>query len=354
MPGVYFSPEQKIHLAQEISDFGVDIIDIMPAVSKSEAEVTKKISNMGLTADIGATARLKKEDIELAADCGAQRVTLFTPLSDIHLKYKLKIDRQTNLQRALEYIDFAREHGLTVDFVGEDATRADLDYVVEFINSLRGKIGYFIACDTLGCLTPFQTYDFFRELSSRCNAKIGSHCHNDFGMATANTLAGIKAGVGLFSGTFCGLGERAGNAPIEEVCVALDTFEDANLKVKFNDLTKLCKLVERYSNLKIHPHKPWVGENAFAHEAGVHVHGVIANPKTYENLEPELVGQKRRFVFGKHSGKGALRYALQPHDIKPDEGQLAVLLDRIKELSIERKRALTEEEVLSLARGELG
>jgi len=160
-PGVVFTPEQKIELAQHFDDFGIDVIDIMPAVSKQEKELTKQLVKMGLSAAISATTRSKKEDVDLALDCGVSRVFLLSPLSDLHLEHKLRISREENLNKALEIIDYAQSHGLGVDFAGEDATRADPTYLLHFINSVSSQIDTFFVADTLGCLTPPETYALF-------------------------------------------------------------------------------------------------------------------------------------------------------------------------------------------------
>ena len=306
MPQVVFNSKEKTELAVKSSEFGTDILEVMPVVSNSERILTKELSNMGLDSEITASTMLKKEHIEIALDCGVQSVTLFTPLSDLHLKYKLEIDREENLSRALEMVDFAREHGLKVNFAGEDATRADINYVIDFINSMSGKIGYFIPCDTLGCLTPTATYSLIREIRENCNTPLCLHVHNDFGLATANTLAGLSAGAEIFSGTFCGIGERAGNAPLEEVCMALRFLDGIVLDVDYSMLTEICRLVELYSGMRLQSHKPVVGENAFTHESGIHADGVLKHPGTYENFDPGFIGGSRRFLFGKHTGRGIL------------------------------------------------
>ncbi|OYT42138.1 MAG: homoaconitate hydratase [Candidatus Altiarchaeales archaeon ex4484_43] len=346
MPGVVFSPEEKIELAIKSSEFGTDIMEVMPAISISERILTKRLSDMGLNFEITASTMLKKEHIEIALDCDVQSITLFTPLSDLHLKYKLGVSREENLNRVLDMVDFSKEHGLKVCFAGEDSTRADINYVIEFANELSGKIEYFMPCDTLGCLTPSATYSFIKKLKENCRTPLCLHVHNDFGLATANTLAGLSAGAEMFSGTFCGIGERAGNAPIEEVCTALKFLDGIELDVNYSMLTEICNLVERYSGVKLQSHKPIVGENAFSHESGIHADGIIKHPRTYENFDPEFVGQTRRFLFGKHTGKNVLRYILKKYGIP--HSNLDHLLEEIKSISEQQHCSLTETDVLDL------
>ena len=345
MPGVVFKPGQKIELAKKISDFGADIIELMPSVSAGEAEVTKTIAELGLKAEITASTMLRKQDIDLAASCNVDSVTLFTPVSDIHLKYKLGMSRQENLEKALESVDFAKSQGLAIHFAGEDATRADINYIIEFINALSKDIGYFLVCDTLGCLIPSKTYSFFKEICSRSKSPIALHAHNDFGMATANTLAGLEAGARVFSGTFTGIGERAGNAPLEEVISALKFLYNRELDVDYSALTELCNLVENYSGVTLQAHKPLIGRNAFSHESGIHADGIIKHASTYENFPPEFIGQKRRFLFGKHSGRRILQYALG-RQIPDDE--VSRLLEKIKSIAETEKRALSLTEVMNI------
>ncbi|MEE9323771.1 MAG: homoaconitate hydratase [Candidatus Aenigmarchaeota archaeon] len=309
MPGVVFSFEEKLTLTEKFIDFGVDLIDIMPTVSKTEFRLTKNLADF-YPDKISASCRLKKEDIDLTLQSGVKRITLFTPLSDIHLEKKLRISREENLIRSEEMIDYARSHGLEVDFAGEDSTRVDMDYLLSFIKSVENKVEIFFIADTLGCLTPKSTFDFISKIKQNCNCKIGFHVHNDFGLATANTLEGIRAGVDVFSGTFTGIGERAGNAPIEEVCTGLKFLHSIELNVKYEKLTDICRQVEEFSGVRLQRHKPIVGTNVFSHESGIHVDGVIKNPSTYEYFNPSFVGQKRQFFFGKHSGGGALRNIL--------------------------------------------
>ncbi|MBI4176289.1 MAG: hypothetical protein HY518_03725, partial [Candidatus Aenigmarchaeota archaeon] len=351
MPGVVFRPEQKIELAQRISGMGVDIIELMPAVSPSEAQVTEAIAGLGLDAEVTASTMLRRQDIELAAGCGVQSVTLFTSLSDIHLQHKLGITREQNLERAIEMADLALSHGLKVHFAGEDATRADTDYLCHFANSLPKGTGYFLVCDTLGCLTPRRAYSFFREICGRIRMPVGVHAHNDFGMATANTLAAMSGGASVISGTFTGIGERAGNAPLEEVILALRFLYGRSLDVRYSELNELCSLVEGYSGVPLQAHKPVIGRNAFSHESGTHADGVIKHPATYENFPPGFIGRERRILFGKHSGRRALEHFLGKG---AGEGEISSLLERIKSISESEKRSLSLEEVLDIHTNAVG
>jgi isopropylmalate/homocitrate/citramalate synthase len=345
MPGVVFSLKEKIDLAKKSVEFGTDTIELMPAVSNTEKTLARELVNAGFDSKITASTAMRKEHIEIALDCNISNITLFTPVSDLHLEHKLKISREENLNRALEMIDYARAHGLKVSFAGEDSTRADIGYLTEFIKAISDRIEYFIPCDTLGCLTPNTTSAFIKRLREDSNTPLCLHVHNDFGLATANTLAGLSAGAEIFSGTFCGIGERAGNTPIEEVCVALKFIEGIDLDVNYHMLTEICNLVELYSRIRLQAHKPVVGENAFTHESGIHADGMIKHHGTYENFEPEIVGQQRRFLFGKHTGKGILKHMMEKYDLR---GDIEGILQQIKDHAEFHHNSLTETEVINL------
>ena len=349
-PGVVFRPNEKIRLAKKAIEFGVDLIDVMPTVSDSEFRVTKELTAM-FGKKVSATCRSKKEDIDLAISAGAKRATLFSPLSDLHITQKLRISREENIKRSVEMIDYAVSRGLIVDFAGEDATRADLGYLKEFLQAIHKKIGIFFIADTVGCLTPEPARKLVWYVKNNTSCLVGLHMHNDFGMATANTLEGIRAGADVFSGTFTGIGERAGNAPIEEVCVALKHLYNIeyDFKWKLEMLKEICDYVQKISGVTLQKHKPLVGENAFSHESGIHVDGVLKNARTYEFLEPEAVGHKRRIVIGKHSGKKALQHLVGGKISLDglDASNMELAMKEIKKIH-EEKESVSKEELQSI------
>ena len=348
MPSVVFRPEEKIELARKFDEFGVSFIDLMPVVSESERYVAKTLVKDRLNAELLAISRMKKCDIDTALDCDISRVFLFTPFSDIQRRYKLNISREENLERSLEMIDYALDHGLTVDFGGEDASRLyleDPEYLVFFINQIKDKINYFFPGDTISCLLPHESYESIRYIKENCGCPVGIHHHNDLGLATANTLEGIRAGADVFSGTFTGIGERAGNAPIEEVCAALKV-KGVDMNVKYEMLGEVCDLVGKYSGVYLQKHKPVIGENAFSHESGIHISAIIKDPKTYEIIDPEYIGRERRFLFGKHSGRTGLRHVLR--DYNPSDEEINYLLKELKTISESNKRTFSEQETVRL------
>lgn len=342
-PGVVFSLEEKIELAHIFNEFGVDMIALMPGISESEAKLTKRLANSGMRSGISALTMMRKDSIDLSIECGVQQIKLLTSLSDTHLQTKLKISREENIERSLKWIEYCREQGAKgITLAGEDYGRADMNYVIELGKAIDGKVDFFLPCDTVGRLTPFETFETINSLKKEYNGKIGLHIHNDLGQATANTLAGLSAGAEMFSGTFTGLGERAGNVAIEEVVMALRHQYGRELGVEYEMIWDICELVQKYSNVYLQQHKAVSGKNAYRHEAGIHVDGMIKNPENYELYNPEEVGSKRRFLFGKHSGTKGLKYIFD--GAFPEERILEILAE-IKRRSSKEKRAFTEDEV---------
>jgi isopropylmalate/homocitrate/citramalate synthase len=348
MPSVVFKPEEKLELARKFDEFGVNYIDVMPVISECEKKTVRRLIEENLGSEITASCRSKKEDIDDSADCGVERVTVFAPLSDVNLRYGIGIDREENLRRALENIDYAKSRGLKVDFAGVDSSRSEKDYLGRFIDEVSGKIGIFFVADTLGCLTPKISYELVGFVKDRSKSLVGVHMHNDFGLATANTFAGLEAGADVVSGTFNGIGPTAGNAPLEEICMGLKHLYGLDLGLKYEMLGEICNLVEHYSGIELQKHKPISGEYAFDHEAGVHVAALIEEPLTFENFDPKTIGRERRIIFGKKSGKNAVRYALQKNSKEFSDKDIEKTLEYLKFLSEHEKRSFTEEEVIKV------
>ena len=346
MPGVVFSRKEKIDLAKKMSDFGVGIIDVMPAVSEDECETVRYLVDLDLDAEVSASTMMRKDAIDLAVDCGVKRVCMFSPVSKIQMN---GVSGSKNLEWAVEYVDYACDKGLIVDFAGVDATRSEKGYLVDFVNVLEGKVDYFFACDSLGVLTSRQTGDFVTMLKSESDVKIGLHCHNDFGQAVANSLAGLEVGADIVSGTFGGIGERAGNAALEEVVMGLREQYGVRLPVKYELLGGICEDVASYSGVKLQKHKAISGGNAFVHESGVHVDAMLKDPRSYENFDPVEIGRAREFVAGKHSGGSILKYWFGD---QLSDGQCLETLKTIKDFSRKYGMSFSAEETRKLIRGE--
>jgi len=348
MPSVVFKPEEKLELARKFDEFGVNYIDVMPIVSENEKNFVKRLLSEGLTAEITASCRAKKEDIDNSIACGVKRLTIFSSLSDLHLKYVMKTNREENLRKTLENIDYARSHGLKVDFSAVDSSRANRDYLKDFVEKTSEKTGIFFIADSVGCLTPKKSYNLVKSVKNHCKSLIGLHMHNDFGLATANTFAGLEAGADVVSGTFNGIGPTAGNAPLEEICMGLKHLYGLDLGLKYEMLGEICNLVEHYSGIELQKHKPISGEYVFDHEAGVHVAALIEEPLTFENFDPKTIGRERRITFGKKSGKNAVRYVLQKNSKEFSDKDIEKTLEYLKLLSEHEKRSFSENEVVKI------
>jgi len=318
-PGVFFSYKEKVKLIEAMEEAGIETVDVgLPIVSLNEAKNIKNILSRKWNINLAVSIRAKKQDVDVALSCGAREAFLFTPVSDLHLQYKFNTSRQQAEERALQSVEYAVTHGITVDFVAEDTARADMDFIIPLFDRIaRAGADKIIICDTVSVLTPAGIKDLCLTIKNRMKEKIrfGIHCHNDFGLATANTLAAIEAGVEYPTLTVNGIGERAGNASLEEVVMAAGNLLKVTHYIKTDKLYTLSKLVEDYSGIIIAPNKSIVGYNAFRHESGIHVDGILKNLETYEPVRPDEVGRDRAFVLGKHSGRALVRRLLQEKGI---------------------------------------
>ncbi|MDY6966165.1 MAG: homoaconitate hydratase [Halobacteriota archaeon] len=338
-PGVFFTPEQKVEIAKKLAEIGIMGAEIgYPAVSEEEMKACKMIHAENIKGLLTfVMARAKKTDIDAALDADAKAVDLFTSCSEFHIKYKLKLTLEENINMYMEALDYATDHGLRVVFGREDDSRADIPYFVKIAKKAleSGAMATGIS-DTTGTLTPVST----RWLISRLRKDglaVGPHFHNDLGLATANTLAALEAGAAGVNGTILGLGERAGNAPIEEVVLALRTLYGIKTRVDMEGLYELCKMVSKFAGVPIHVNKPIVGANAFKHESGIHAHGVLAHPLTYESIPHEWLGRKSEFRYGKFSGTAVvLKEALEPLGLVPSHDQLLEIVSRVKAEQLKR------------------
>lgn len=351
MPGVVFSYEQKLEIAEKLSDFGVNYIDIMPSISDNEKRFARQLTKKQLFPEVTASCRIKIQDIDKAIESDIKRIVLFSPVSDISIKHIKSADKNKIIEISTECIEYAKDHGLKIDFVGLDCSRAKLEYLHDIMKHIENDIEVFFYADTVGFSDPRNIYKVIKDLKKH-NCKIGIHAHNDFGLATANTLAALEAGADVFSGTFTGIGERGGNAPLEEVIISLKYLYNINLDVKYEKITELCSLVEKYSGVKLQKHKPIIGEYAFTHESGIHVNGILKNPKTFEIFPPSEVGRERKFLFGKHSGKSGMKYVLEKYGENPSCSECNKLLDKVKKLSENYQRSFTEQEVFQIYRND--
>lgn len=346
--GVVFANPEKLRIAQMLDEIGVDQIEAgIPVMGGDEKEIIKKIVDAGLKASIMGWNRAVVSDIQHSLDCGVDAVAISISTSDIHIEHKLRSTREKVLSSMVKACEFAKKHNLYVSVNAEDASRTDMEFLLRFAKEAKeAGADRLRFCDTVGILEPFTTYEKVKTIREEVGIDIEMHMHNDFGLAVANTLAGIKGGATHAGVTVNGLGERAGNAALEEVVMALKHLENIDLNFKTERFRELCQYVSQASGRQLPAWKSIVGTNMFAHESGIHADGALKNPLTYEVFKPEEVGLERQIVIGKHSGTAAIKAKLWEHNISLSDQQAADILARVRSFAVELKRALTEEELL--------
>ncbi|MEM2878317.1 MAG: 2-isopropylmalate synthase [Candidatus Hadarchaeales archaeon] len=348
-PGVSLTPDRKLDIARSLDELGVDIIEAGSAItSEGERKAIKLISREGLDAEICSFVRALKEDVDAAIECEVDSVHLVVPVSDMHIRYKLGKKREQVVKMAMEAMQHAMKHGLKVELSAEDASRASMAFLKGFLKEgVKKGANRVCLCDTVGVLTPERSRSLFSEMS-KMGVPVAVHCHDDFGMATANTVEAVIGGAREVHVAVNGLGERGGNAALEEVVLALSKLHNFKTNIKLNRLYDTSKLVERLTGIPVPPNKAVVGENAFTHGAGVHSHGVLAHPSTYEPISPETVGHHRKIVFGKHAGSHAIESELRRMGLRPTKKQLEEILIQVKRLG-DRGKLVTDAELGAIA-----
>lgn len=350
-PGVSLTPENKLQIAKQLDRLGVDIIEAgFPITSNGEIEAVKLISHEKLNAEICALARTSIKDIDVAISCDVDSVHTFIATSDLHLEHKLKMSREKALEKAIEAVEYCKDNGVKVEFSAEDATRSDIPYLKKVYKAVcDAGVDRIDIPDTVGVFTPEKMFDLVSDIKKVVNVPISLHCHNDYGLAVANTIAGINAGAKTAHVSINGLGERAGNTSLEELVMSLYSLYQRKTNVHTKLIYETSKLVSRITGIAISPTKAIVGENAFGHESGIHTHGVLTMPLTYEPMAPELVGRKRWIQAGKHAGGHGISAQLKELGIDVSQDQLSEIVSKVKELGDKGKR-LTESDLSALAR----
>lgn len=352
-PGCSMTTQEKLTMAHALEDLGVDIIEAGFAMaSEGDFAAISTITQAIRKPKIASLARAKKEDIEMAARAlqfaERQRIHVFLASSDLHLEYKLKIGRQEALDRVGESVRLARSLVEDVEFSPEDATRSDRAFLIDMVRiAVEAGATTINMPDTVGYTTPEEYGRMFRDVREAIpavdaqNIILSSHCHNDLGLAVANSLAAIEAGARQVECTINGIGERAGNAALEEISAALYVRRDrygVDTSIKLDQLYATSQVLGNIITFRPSPNKAIVGANAFAHESGIHQHGMLANPLCYEIMTPSLVGvSKTNLVLGKHSGRAALRHRLEqlgfsltPEELQQTYYRFVALADRKK------------------------
>ena len=342
-PGVALTSEDKLAIAKQLDKLGVDVIEAgFPVVSKGEMEAVKRIVKEKLKAEICGLARTIKEDIDANLKCDVDTIHVFIATSPIHREYKLHLTKQQVLENIEKSVEYAKNHGVTVEFSAEDATRTELPFLKEAYKvAVEAGADRINVPDTVGVITPKKMEMLIKELKKVVKVPISVHCHNDFGMAVANSIAAVEAGASQIHVTVNGLGERAGNTPLEEVVMALYSLYKGKIKINTKLIYETSKLVSKLTGLPIPSNKPIVGENAFTHESGIHVRGVVEMPATYEPISPELVGRKTILVAGKHAGTRGIKKEVEELGFKPTEEQLKQILQKVKEIGDQGKLVTT-------------
>lgn len=349
-PGVTLTPSNKTKIAIKLDKLGVDVIEVgFPIISQGEMEATKQIVKQNLSCEISGLARTEKKDIDAVINCDLKYVHTFIATSDIHLKYKLKKTRDEVLQKAIEAVEYAKSHGLMCEFSAEDSTRTDREFLKQVYKQVVDAGADRIDVpDTVGYSNPKYIDTLIRDLRTVVNVPISIHCHDDFGLAVANSITAIEAGASCAHVTMNGLGERAGNTALEEFVMALHCLYGKKTQIKTKLLYEISKIVSNLTGVVVQPNKAIIGENAFGHESGIHTHGIISNPLTYEPINPEMVGRKRWLEAGKHAGLHGISAMLEEYGLTPSQEQLKEIVAKVKDLG-DKGKHITDADLLAIA-----
>jgi 2-isopropylmalate synthase len=364
-PGCTMHHAEKLRFAHQLARLGVDIIEAGFAIAShgdfnSVQAIAREVSTSAQAPRIASLARCKREDIEAAAravePAQKNRIHVFLASSDLHLDAKLKLSRAQALDTAAESVRLARSFADDVEFSTEDGTRSDLDFLIQMVNiAIQAGATTINIPDTVGYTTPAEYKQLFETVRTRVsgsdNIIFSTHCHDDLGMAVANSLAGVEGGARQIECTINGIGERAGNAALEEIAAALITRHDRypyTSNIVMTELYPTSKMLGEIISFQCSPNKAVVGKNAFAHESGIHQHGVLANPLTYEIMTPSSVGfTGQNIVLGKHSGRRALEHRLAELGHKLSREDLDIVYNRFTDLA-DRKKSIYDQDIVGL------
>jgi len=368
-PGISFTHTEKISIAQTLNEMKIDVIEAgFPVISKGDFEACKAISKLGLNSEVIGLARMAKLDIDRVIEADMDSIHLFIATSDIHLKSKLQMSREEVIEQIQKHISYAKEHYSTILFSAEDATRSDLNFLIRAnLTAIENGATRINIPDTVGTISPkafgYMVNKVYKVIPKE--VRIAVHCHNDFGLAVANTIAGFENGASEAQTTIMGLGERAGNASFEETAMSLYALYQIPMNIITKKIFPTAKLIESYcgGKIKIGRLQPLIGQNAFSHEAGIHVHAMIRNARTYEPITPQLIGInrsdnvmdiiKQSIKFGKHSGSHALKAKLGDLGINTNEQQFVKIMTHIKEFG-DKGHEVSEEDFLAIVKDVMG
>jgi len=347
-PGVAFTLEEKVGIAQALERAGVDEIEAgIPAMGEAEVETIRCVRSALKRAKTIAWCRMTEADLAAAMDTGVSHVNLSIPLSERQIQAKLRCSPRAVLDRIQRVVRLARESGLQVTLGGEDSSRAEVGFLLRAVVAAEeAGATRFRFADTLGVMDPFAVYAIFRRLCGETDLELEFHGHDDLGLATANTLSAVRGGATHVSVCVLGLGERAGNAALEEVVAALSQLMNFSTGVRHSELAGLATRVARAAQRPIPSGKAIVGGAAFTHESGIHVSGLLRDPATYEALSPELFGRTRSIVLGKHSGSASVGHALHALGLTADDGVLDQVLALVRSHASRTKAGVSDSKLL--------
>ncbi|ACF14112.1 homocitrate synthase [Chloroherpeton thalassium ATCC 35110] len=351
-PDVVFEPSEKINIARKLSEIGVDELEIgIPSMGDEEVSAIKTIVGLKLPVRLTSWCRAKQEDIDAAAIAGTEGVHISFPVSEIHLA-TLNKNSQWVLDEMMTLVPRAKKRFGFVSIGAQDATRVEVEFLKHFAQAAEaaGADRLRIA-DTVGISTPMAVFRIISEIQAASAINLEFHAHNDLGMATANAFMAVEAGCHAVSVTALGLGERAGNAALEELAMALKLSGKYKTKITPTGLQSLCQMVADASGRKIHAQKPVVGKAAFQHESGIHCAALLKNPNTYQPFLPEEIGKtSAELVIGKHSGTAAISHVLKQRGISIEQSEARILLPLVRRYAGDKKRAITSDELESVYR----
>jgi D-citramalate synthase len=346
-PGISLTPAEKAEIASKLDNAGVSVIEAGSACTGAgERETISRVTSLALDATVTSFARGVKSDIDLALDCGVDGVNLVVPASDRHIEQKVGTTHDEVIETTVELAEYAKDHGLWLEVLGEDGSRADLDFLEQLMQrALDAGADRVCYCDTVGHATPDRTQEVVSRLSAL--GPTSTHTHDDLGLAVTNALVSVAAGADLVHATVNGIGERAGNVALEETAIALDHGYDVET-LDTTELYDLAQTVAATTGVPLASNKAVVGENAFTHESGIHTDGTLKDDAMYEPYPPETVGRERRLVLGKHAGRAGVQAALDEHSVDVTDEELSAIVEQVKAIG-DRGKRVTDADLLAIA-----